>query len=68
MSLVALKTHADNGLLRTKGILWIILPALAFSLLGTFVVVALPSEILRKAFGAFLIVLSLFTVYKAKNG
>ena len=64
MSVGALKTHADNGLLETQGILWIILPALALSGLGTFVAAVLPSEMLRKAFGVFLIGLSLFGFYR----
>ena len=68
MSVFALKTHADNGLLQTKGILWIILPALALSVFGTFIAASLPSEILKKAFGAFLIGLSFFGFYRAKNG
>ena len=67
MSLFALKTHADNGLLKTKGIVWVILPALAFSFLGAFIATALPSDSLRKAFGAFLILLSFYTVCKVKN-
>lgn len=71
MSAFALKTHADNGLLQTKGILWVILPALALSALGTLVAASLPSEMLKKAFGAFLIGLSFIGFYnnlKAKNG
>lgn len=62
MSLSALKTHADNGLLQTKGILWVIVPALAFSVLGASLAAYLPSEILRKSFGVFLIALSAFTL------
>ena len=58
MSLFALKKHADNGLLKTKGTLWIILPALLFSALGATLATALPSELLRKGFGVFLIALS----------
>lgn len=58
MSLFALKTHADNKLLQTKGILWVILPALALSIAGTLLAVALPSELLKKAFGIFLLFLS----------
>ena len=53
MSVGALKTHADNGLLETQGILWIILPALALSALGTWAAAVLPSSlriISRKAF------------------
>ena len=59
MSVGALKTHADNGLLETQGILWIILPALVLSALGTWAAAVLPSQILRKAFGVFLIVLAI---------
>lgn len=65
MSLGALKMHADNGLLQTKGIIWIILPALALSALGAFVASALPSELLGKAFGVFLIGLSAVGFYRA---
>ena len=68
MSVGALRTHAENGLLETQGILWIILPALALSGLGTLVAAALPSEILRKAFGIFLIGLSLFSFYRERKG
>ncbi len=55
MSVFALKTHAENKLLQTRGILWIILPALAFSALGAWAAAVLPSQILKKGFGAFLI-------------
>lgn len=68
MSAFALKTHAQNGLLKTQGVWWIILPALALSALGTALAAYLPSLVLKKAFGAFLIVLSFGTLYKVKNG
>ena len=64
MSSLALRTHAKNGLLETQGILWVIAPALLLSAVGAFAASALPSEILRKGFGAFLIGLSAFTFYK----
>ncbi len=67
MSVFALKTHAENGLLKTQGILWIVIPALALSACGVFLAAALPSGLLRRAFGAFLIGLSGFTLYQAKN-
>ena len=60
MSLPALRVHAKNGLLRKEGILWIVLPALAFSALGALLALALPGDVLRRAFGAFLVVLSVF--------
>ena len=67
MSVGALKTHADNGLLKTKGILWIIIPAVLTSALGAYLATALPSKVLKKAFGAFLIFLSFVTLYKAQK-
>jgi len=67
MSVGALHTHAKNGLLKTQGILWVILPALLLSLLGALLVGALPSALLRRAFGVFLIALSFFTILKGKN-
>ncbi len=65
MSALALKTHAENGLLQTQGILWIILPALLTSVGGVFLASYLPSELLRKGFGAFLMGLSCVTLYQA---
>ena len=64
MSLGALKTHADNGLLRTEGVGWIVLPALVLSAVGTLAAGALPSEFLRMGFGVFLIVLAAMTALK----
>ena len=60
MSIGVLKKHADNGLLRTGGIGWIILPALLLSALGTTVASYMPAEFLGKAFGLFLIGLGFF--------
>lgn len=70
MSVSALKTHADNGLLSTQGIVWVILPALLLSALGATLAQALSSEFLRKGFAVFLIGLSLVgfqRVLRAKN-
>ena len=68
MSVSALKTHSENSLLKTEGILWIILPALAVSVLGTTMAATLSSVALKKAFGAFLFFLSLFGFYNAAKG
>lgn len=65
MSLFALKKHADNGLLNGRGILWIILPALLFSALGATLAASLPSELLKRGFGAFLIGLAVVGFYRA---
>lgn len=64
MSAGALKTHADNGLLQTKGILWVILPAAIISALGAFLASVLSSEILKRGFGAFLIGLAFVGFYR----
>lgn len=64
MSATALKTHAENGLLKTQGIFWIILPALALSFLGAWLAASLSSELLKKAFGAFLIGLAFVGLYQ----
>ena len=63
MSIGALKTHAENKLLKTQGIFWVILPALALSVFGVWFASALSSNLLKKAFGAFLMGLSFFTFY-----
>ena len=68
MSVGALKMHAENGLLKTQGILWIMLPALAFSALGVTVAATLPSEVLKRGFGAFLIGLAFVGFYQASKG
>lgn len=59
MSAFALQKHAKNGLLKTQGILWVIVPALALSLLGALTANYLSNDVLRKSFGVFLIVLAL---------
>lgn len=64
MSVGALRTHANNGLLQTQGIAWAIIPALLFSALGTGLAVLLPSALLKKGFGAFLIGLSFVGFYR----
>ena len=46
MSVGALRVHADNKLLATDGIGWMIVPALAFSVLGTLLAYHLPSQVL----------------------
>ena len=56
--------HADNGLLKTDGVLWMIVPAVVISALGVYVAAKLPSVLLGKAFGAFLIVLSVVGLYR----
>ncbi len=64
MSALALKTHADNGLLQSKGLAWSIFPAFLFSLAGALFATSLSSAFLQKGFGLFLIGLAIFTLRK----
>lgn len=71
MSAFALRVHARSGLLRSQGILPMILPALATSAAGALLAAALPSAILRRAFGVFLVGLSVFgfrAAFSPSNG
>ncbi|MDE6585815.1 MAG: TSUP family transporter [Clostridia bacterium] len=66
MSAFSLKVHKDKGLLRTDGILWVIIPALVTSVLSGLLASVLPAEILRKMFGAFLILLAVKGILSLK--
>ena len=60
MAALALSIHAKNGLVKRDGLLFFVLPALLFSVPGALLATCLPSAALERAFGAFLIFLSLF--------
>jgi uncharacterized membrane protein YfcA len=62
MGIPALVAHKNNGLLSSKGVIACALPAVIISLPGVFLATYLPSEILGKAFGLFLIGLAIYTV------
>ncbi len=64
MSAGALTTHANNGLLQTRGVLWVIIPAVLLSAIGATVASYLPSEILKRGFGGFLMALSAVGFYR----
>lgn len=66
MSAGALKMHAENKLLKTKGILWVILPAFCLSAVGSLLAAYLPSDFLRKGFGIFLIGLAVVGFSQSK--
>ena len=58
MSLISLKIHSGNGLLRTRGTLPVIIPAVLLSVSGALAAAYLPSDILGRLFGAFLTALA----------
>lgn len=64
MAIFSLLIHYKNGFIETKGIIYIILSGIIFSVLGALLAGFLPSKILRTAFGVFLCLLSLVEVVK----
>ncbi len=54
MSLLALAVHIKNDYVVTDKLMAVVLPAAAFSILGSYLATVLSPEVLRKAFGAFL--------------
>lgn len=58
MALFTLGVHKKNGLLKTDGLSFIVVPAVVTSVAAGFAAALLPSEILKKLFGAFLVALS----------
>lgn len=68
MSLVALGVHAKAGRIQTEGLSFLIAPALIFSGALAFFAAALPSAVLKKGFGLFLVLLSAFPFAAAWKG
>ena len=66
MSAFSLKVHKDRGLLKTDGVLWIVVPALLTSVVFGLRATALPAQILRKLFGVFLILLAVKGLFSVK--
>lgn len=57
MSAFALIVHFKNGYVVRKRIFFVILPALVFAVLGGIYATKLPQDLLKKAYGYFLILL-----------
>ncbi len=60
MAVVALVLHLKNKLVRFDNILYIILPGVATCVVGCYLANAVGGELLRRFFGGFLLVLSVF--------
>ena len=58
MAIVSLIIHIKNKRVTINGILWIIIPAAALSLAGSFAAQAMDGDILKRVFGGFLLMLS----------
>lgn len=68
MAALALPAHKRNGLLRTDDAWEIIIPALITTVLAGFVMAALPTQVLRKLFGIFLISLAVKQLFSLFTG
>lgn len=59
-AVVAIIIHSKNGFIRTKDIMWIILPGILFSVVGASITNLIPRSVVRIVFGAFLIAIALW--------
>lgn len=67
MAAISLSLHAKNGLVDLKNVLPLCASATLFSLAGSFLARALPSAILGRGFGFFLIFLALWGMVGKKG-
>lgn len=66
MAIVVLIIHVKNKLVKGDKILYIIIPATAFAVLGSIISTLIGGDILRRVFGGFLIVLSVLEFFSDK--
>ncbi len=64
MAIFSLYIHYKNGFIVTKNLFWIIFFGVIFSCLGAVCMSFLPSNALKKAFGAFLCLLAVIEFIK----
>ena len=64
MALLSLGVHFSNGLVDTKGVALMIVPAVLLSAVGSYCVKDLTGPFLRAAFGVFLCILSVWQAYQ----
>lgn len=67
MALFTLSVHKKNGLLKTEGLSSIVIPALVTSVAAGFAAALLPSFVLKKLFGAFLVALAVKMLLQTVN-
>ena len=67
MAIVSLVIHIKNGLVEKKGIFTIIVPAVVFALLGSIIATIIKGKILKKCFGGFLVILSVFFLLSSQS-
>ncbi|MGN0823707.1 MAG: TSUP family transporter [Candidatus Coproplasma sp.] len=67
MAALVLPRHKKNGLLRTDGVLALIIPALISTAIFSLIMAVFPTDALRKAFGVFLVVLAVKQAFVIKS-
>lgn len=70
MSAVALYFHIKNKLVNFKNVLYVIIPGVVMSIGGSLLAKTLSGEVLKKCFGGFLLLLSVFyfiNYFRVKN-
>lgn len=60
MAIVALIIHIKNKLIRYEHVMYVIIPGLLTCILGCYLAQAMSSELLKRFFGGFLILLAVF--------
>lgn len=66
MAAFSLKVHKERGLLKTDGVGWVVVPALLLSVASGILAAFTPAEVLRKLFGAFLVMLAVKGLFSVK--
>lgn len=64
MSIIALIIHFKNGYVETKNVLWIIISGIITCTASCYLASILKGDILKRLFGAFLLVLSVYQFVK----
>ena len=67
MAIMALILHFKNKLVKTKGLLFMIIPACFFGVGGAVLCHFIKSEIMSRIFGGFLLALSVVQFFSGKN-
>ena len=68
MAIVALILHIKNKLVDFKGVIFVIISGVVFSVLGTIVAKIIEGETLTKVFGGFLIILGILQLILGFKG
>jgi uncharacterized membrane protein YfcA len=67
MAIVAVIVHLKNRLIEKRGILYIIIPATLVGIVASLISVRLDGDLLKKCFGGFLTLLSIYCFIDAKK-